>query len=58
MFDILDEINGLLIGDKGYISEEVKVYLREYMGIELQTPLRSNMKDNRDPVFVKQLMKV
>ena len=58
MFDLLDEIHGLLIGDKGYISEEVKVYLRDYMGIELQTPLRSNMTDNRDPAFVKQLMKV
>ena len=55
---ILDEINVLLIGDKGYISEELKVYLRDYMGIELETPLRSNMKDDRDPAFVKQLMKV
>lgn len=58
MFDILDDINGLLIGDKGYISEELKVYLRDYMGIELQTPLRSNMKDDRDPAFVKQLTRV
>jgi hypothetical protein len=58
MFDILDEIHGLLISDKVYISEELKVYLRDYMGIELKTPLRSNMKDDRDPAFVKQLMKV
>lgn len=58
MFDLLDGVNGLLIGDKGYISEEVKRYLRDYMGIDLQTPLRSNMKDDRDPAFVKQLMKV
>ena len=28
------------------------------MDIELQTPLRSNIKDDRDPDFVKQLMKV
>jgi hypothetical protein len=58
MFDLLDGVNGLLIGDRGYISEEVKTYLRDYMGIDLQTPLRSNMKDDRDPAFVKQLMKV
>jgi Transposase DDE domain len=58
MFDLLNGVNGLLIGDKGYISEEVKTYLSDYMGIDLQTPLRSNMKDDRDPAFVKQLMKV
>jgi len=58
MFDILDGIKGLLMGDKGYLSEEVKIYLRDDLGIELQTPLRSNMKDDRDPAFVKQLMKV
>ncbi len=47
----------MLLGNNS-ISEEVKVYLRDQMGIELQTPLRSNMKDDRDPDFVKRLTKV
>ena len=31
--------------------------LRDYFQIDLETPLRSNMQDDRDPLFVKQLMK-
>jgi hypothetical protein len=27
---VVNDIHGLLIGDKGYISEEVKLYLRDY----------------------------
>ncbi len=58
LFDMLDGIEGLLIGDKGYISQEVKEHLQASMGINLQTPLRANMHDDRDPAFVKQLMRV
>ena len=57
MFDLVNPIRGLLIGDKGYISQEVKTDLQDHYGIELQTPLRSNMKDDRDPLYVSQLMK-
>lgn len=57
MFDLVDHMQGLLIGDKGYISQEVKTHLQDSYGIDLQTPLRSNMKDDRDPLFVAQLMK-
>ena len=57
MFDLVDPIRGLLIGDKGYLSQEVKTDLQDYYGIDLQTPLRSNMKDHRDPLYVSQLMK-
>ena len=57
MFDLVNPIRGLLIGDKGYISQEVKMDLQDHYGIELQTPLRSNMKDDRDPLYVSQLMK-
>jgi hypothetical protein len=53
--DMTAEIKGLLLGDKGYIrpllSEELK-----WQDIDLQTPLRKNMKDSRDKTFVKQLM--
>jgi hypothetical protein len=57
MLDLVDSIHGLLIGDKGYISQEVKVYLQDHFNIDLETPLRSNMQDDRSPLFVKQLMK-
>ena len=49
------DIQGLLLGDKVYIhsllSEELK-----WQAIDLQTPLRKNMKDSRDKAFVQQLM--
>lgn len=54
MLDMVDQVKGLLIGGKGYISQEAKTLLQDHYGIDLQTPLRSNMKDNRDPAFVKQ----
>lgn len=56
MLEIVDNIKGLLIGDKGYISAEKKGLLKEY-GIDLETPARINMKENRDPVFVKLIRK-
>jgi IS5 family transposase len=58
MIEITEGINGLLIGDKGYISREKKEFLKEYRQIDLQTPFRGNMKDERNPVFVSAMMKV
>jgi len=58
MIEITEGINGLLIGDKGYISKEKKEFLKEYRQIDLQTPVRGNMKDERNPVFVSAMMKV
>ena len=49
-WDVIGGIQGLLIGDKGYISEELGEQLFGY-DINLQTPLRSNMKDQRDKSF-------
>lgn len=57
MLDLVAGIRGLLIGDKGYISQEAKAYLQDHYAIALETPLRSNMPDDRDPHFVTQLMK-
>jgi len=50
-------IEGLLIGDKGYISEELKHQLAD-VGINLQTALRKNMKDKRPQDFVNFLMRI
>jgi hypothetical protein len=46
LWDLVYGIKGLLIGDKGYISQFLKEEL-DGESIELQTPLRGNMKDTR-----------
>lgn len=57
--DVLPEmaasLQGLLIGDKGYIRLNLKQELAQ-QGIDLQTPLRKNMQDSRPKAFVDQLM--
>lgn len=45
-----------MIGDKGFIRPLLKEELAQ-QGIDLQTPLRKNMKDDRPKTFVHQLMK-
>lgn len=55
MLELLGNIKGLLIGDKGYISAELKEKLAEY-GIDLQTPLRKNMDEKRPKALVKWLI--
>lgn len=47
--------NATLIGDKGYISKEVKIDLFESCNIKLETPARGNQKDQQHwhPVFRK-----
>ena len=48
---LVQGMKGLLIGDKGFISKDLKERLLR-MGIDLQTPLKKNMKDERDPQFL------
>lgn len=55
--ELLPDIQGLITGDKGYISTCLREELLSY-GIDLQTPFRSNMKDERDPEFVRMLISV
>jgi len=57
LWDIVSTIQGLLIGDKGYLSAALQQDLRQ-VGIELQTALRSNMQDSRDPSWVKLLQRM
>ena len=54
--DMTDNIHGLLIGDKGFIRPLLTEELAQ-QHIDLQTPLRKNMKDERPKTFVQQLMK-
>src|SRR5688572_12511909 len=46
----------LLIGDKGFISGELKAEAAAH-DIDLQTPLRKNMPDDRDPGAVARLIR-
>ena len=56
LWEIVSCIEGLLVGDKGYISQSLKEDLQEFENIQLETPFRSNMKDNRNPDTVKWLI--
>jgi hypothetical protein len=55
LWDIAQHIKGLLIGDKGFIRLILKQDLVS-INIDLQTPLRKNMNDERPESFTKQLM--
>ena len=57
LLDMVSTIQGLLIGDKGYLSSSLQHQL-QVVGIQLETALRSNMNDERDPARVKLLMRV
>ena len=55
--EVVESIRGLLIGDKGFIRPLLKQELAD-REIDLQTPLRSNMADDRPRPFVQSLMRV
>ena len=50
-------VRGLLIGDKGFISEELKAEAAAH-AIDLQTLRRKNMPDPRDPDTLARLMRI
>ena len=54
--NLYDKIRGLLIGDKGFISGDVKREAAAH-NIDPQTPLRQNMPDGRDPGAVARLIR-
>ena len=56
-YDLVEIIAGLLLGDKGYIRPIFKEDC-EALGIDLQTPLRKNMKDKRPRKFVRLIMRI
>lgn len=53
-YDLINDISGLLIGDKGYIRPALKADCK-ILDIDIQTPLRRNMKDKRSPAVVRLL---
>ena len=54
--EITTHIHGLLGADKGYISPSLTSYY-DAQGVDLQTPLRANMKEDRPKPVVRRLMK-
>jgi DDE family transposase len=50
--EILERLQGLVLGDKGYIRPKLKESLAEH-GVYLQTPLRDNMQEERPEGFLK-----
>jgi len=51
------DLFGLMVGDKGLIRPQLKQDLA-FQGLDLETPLRRNMQDHRDPKAVTRLMRV
>ena len=54
LWDLTPGVQGLVIGDKGYLSAFLQAELAT-VGIDLQTPWRANMTDPRPPKVVQQL---
>lgn len=54
LWEMVQMIHGLLIGDKGYLSAALEQELQS-VGIDLETALRSNMPDPRAPAWVTLL---
>lgn len=57
LWEITQQIQGLLIGDKGYLSQPLHIALAQ-VNLELQTPLRRNMSESRPLQVVRQLQTV
>jgi hypothetical protein len=57
LWEVTQQIQGLLIGDKGYISQSLQGELAQ-VHLDLQTPLRSNMQETRPKAVVRQLQTV
>ncbi len=55
LWDLINEVQGMVIADKGLIGVDYRNELRQFTQIDLQTAVRSNMKETRSEKFVKWL---
>lgn len=55
--DLKGWIQGMLIGDKGFLSHSRRAEMAEY-GIDVQTPMRANMHDERLKETVQTMMRI
>jgi hypothetical protein len=56
-YDVLTAIEGILLGDKGYIRPQFKAEC-EARGIDLQTPVRRNMTEHRPQWWLRLLRRL
>jgi hypothetical protein len=56
-FDLVHHIPAKVLGDKGYILRETRKQDLHDMGIQLETPLRDNMKETRPAPYLRWLGK-
>jgi hypothetical protein len=56
LWDLVNEIQGTVIADKGLIGADYQAELRHWTGIDLQTAVRSNMKETRSEKFLRWLV--
>ena len=57
LFDIVNKIRGILLGDKGFLGKELKEEMQLH-GVDLQTPLRDNMIETRTEKEVQTILRV
>ena len=56
LWHLLPGLKGMVIADKGLIGEEFKQSIKAQTGLQLETPMRSNMEDERSSRFRKWLV--
>jgi hypothetical protein len=56
LWELVNGIEGMVIADKGLIGSEYQAELYRLTGINLQTAVRSNMKEKRSEAFIKWLV--
>ncbi len=57
LWQLSEHTHGLYLADKGYLGEDLHAQLKQQAHIDLQTPLRGNMPENRPYGFVQAMMK-
>ena len=56
LWDLVGNIKGAMIADKGLIGADYQAELRQFTGINLQTAARANMREKRSDKFIKWLV--
>lgn len=55
LWDLINDIHGMLIADKGSIGADYRDEINRYTYVDLQTAVRANMKEVRSEKFIKWL---
>jgi Transposase DDE domain len=55
LWELINEVQGMVLADKGLIGIDFQNELRQFAAIDLQTAVRSNMQEKRSEGFIKWL---